>query len=264
MRAPGGSVTNHHSRQPVLRPPILAGIAVVIVAAAVIGTIAALDRGDSPAPDSAPPLASTVEPDPALTAAAFTANVRAEPDRFADVVAVLPEGRDVRLLGRSSDNSWIKIAYPPSSDVEGWVPAEVLPLEGTALDALAVLVVLATATPSPAGDGGPAGESLPDLTIADAFLLQDGRLAIALRNIGDAPLVEVFVPLNVSKASGDILGVLRIGPTTLAPGASATVVTPVVVSETGNYVIEIDRPDEIRESHEFNNVFTALLIAGGG
>ncbi|MDP6605451.1 MAG: hypothetical protein QF664_04225 [Dehalococcoidia bacterium] len=228
-----------------------------------IVAISTLDGGDpTAAPAAATPVAS--ERDASLVAAALTANIRADPDRFADVIAVLPDGRDARLLGRSSDGSWIKIAYPPSSAVEGWVPAEVLLTEGAALDTLPVLVVLATPTPSPAGDGGPAGESLPDLTIAGAFLLQDGRVAIGLRNIGDAPVVEVFVPLNVSKASGDILGVLRIGPTTLAPGERATVVTPVVVSETGSYVFELDRPDEIRESQEFNNAFTTLLIAGGG
>ena len=90
------------------------------------------------------------------------------------------------------------------------------------------------------------------------------RLTIALRNIGDASIVETFVPLNVSKASGEILGVLRIGPTTLAPGASATVLTPVVISETGNYILELDRFDEVRESDEFNNTFTTLLIASRG
>jgi hypothetical protein len=229
----------------------------------VIVAITALDGSDAaPPPATAAPIAT--ERDAALVAAALTANVRADPDRFADVIAVLPDGREARLLGRSSDGSWIKIAYPPSSAVEGWVPAEALLLEAAPLNALPVLVVLVTPTSSPAGDGGPAGESLPDLTIAGAFLLQDGRVAIGLRNIGDAPVVEVFVPLNVSKASGDILGVLRIGPTTLAPGERATVVTPVVVTETGSYVFELDRPDEIRESQEFNNAFTTLLIAGGG
>ena len=88
--------------------------------------------------------------------------------------------------------------------------------------------------------------------------------ALRCVSFGDASIVETFVPLNVSKASGEILGVLRIGPTTLAPGASATVLTPVVISETGNYILELDRFDEVRESDEFNNTFTTLLIASRG
>jgi hypothetical protein len=242
---------------------MLAGIIVVLVAAAVISGVILLGDEDGDGAQTAAATATPTATTPELVIAIATANVRAEPDRFSDVVAVLPTGRSVRLLGRSSDSTWIRVAYPPESDVEGWIPAATVSPAPETLAFLPVLITLATATPA-AGSGDPEGEQLPDLIIADAFLLQDGRLTIALRNIGDASIVETFVPLNVSKASGEILGVLRIGPTTLAPGASATVLTPVVISETGNYLIELDRPDEVRESDEFNNIFTTLLIANGG
>jgi hypothetical protein len=242
---------------------MLAGIIVVLVAAAVIGGIIVVGDPGGDGTQAAAPAAEPTSATPELVIAIATANVRAEPDRFADVIAVLPTGRSVRLLGRSSDSSWIRVAYPPESDVEGWVPMATISPAANALAFLPVLVTLATATPS-AANGNPETEPLPDLIIADAFLLQDGRLTIALRNIGEASIVEAFVPLHVSKASGEILGVLRIGPTTLAPGASATVLTPVVISETGNYILELDRLDEVRESDEFNNTFTTLLIASGG
>ena len=41
-------------------------------------------------------------------------------------------------------------------------------------------------------------------------------------------------------------------------------VTSVIVTSTGNYRIEIDRPDEIRESEELNNSLSTLLVVGGG
>ncbi len=242
---------------------MLAGIIVVLVAAAVIGGIIVFGDSDDDGTQVAAPTAEPTSATPELVIAIATANVRADPDRFADVIAVLPTGRSVRLLGRSSDSSWIRVAYPPQSDVEGWVPVATISPAANTMAYLPELVTLATATPF-ASDGDPEADPLPDLIIADAFLLQDGRLTIALRNIGDASIVETFVPLNVSKASGEILGEQRIGPTTLAPGASATVLTPVVISETGNYILELDRFDEVRESDEFNNTFTTLLIASRG
>lgn len=242
---------------------MLAGIAVVLVAAAVIAGSVIFGGADGDAPQVVTPAAVATAATPEFVIAIATANVRSEPDRFSAVVAVLPTGRTLRLIGRSSDSSWIRVAYPPQSDVEGWVPVETITPAPNTLDFLAVLVTIATPTPS-ATDGDAGGEPLPDLTIADAFLLQDGRLTVALRNIGEASIVEVFVPLNITRASGEILGVLRIGPTTLAPGASATVLTPVVITETGSYILELDRPDEVRESNEFNNTFTTLLIVDGG
>ncbi len=240
---------------------MLAGLAIILVAASVIAAIAYRDSAEDATPLAADPTA-VATPEPGIAVTRFTTNVRSDADRFADVIAIVPEARAARLLGRSSDDRWVKIAYPPASDVEGWVSADAIAIDAAELAALDVLVVLAAPLPEPNATAA-TGEPLPDLTIADAFLLQDGRLAIALRNEGELAIVEALVPLNVSRSSGDILGVLRIGPTTLAPGASATVVTPVIVSETGSYIIELDRPDKIRESQEFNNIFTALLIATG-
>ena len=240
------------------------------MAASVIALIAASEGGaghPSVAATTAPsPSAQTgaSNPEDVSVRAASTANVRAEPNPFAEVVAILPGDRAARALGRTSDSAWVRIAYPPDASSGGWVRADALQLPASAVDELRVLVTVSPAPPPTDGAAVAGGEELPDLIIEEAFLLRDGRLAVGIRNVGNAPLIEAFVPLNVSKSAGDILGVLRIGPTTLAPGASATVVTPVVVKETGSYLLELDRSDEIRESQEFNNTHTTLLIAGGG
>ena len=106
-------------------------------------------------------------------------------------------------------------------------------------------------------------EALPDLAVATAFLLPNGRLTMSLRNGGSAPLENQKISLQISSAEGEILGVLEIGPTSLAPGAVATVVTPVTVLRTGVYVLELDRTNTIAESSEFNNRFSQLLVAPG-
>ena len=249
------------------RPPILAGVAIVTVAAAVIGLIAIAD-GRTDAPASAAPASPGAVPPAAtngalLATAAATTNVRAAPERFAEVVAILPGERDADLLGRTADGLWLRVAYPSGSSSAGWVPAAAMALRDGALDALPVLATTPPPEPAAADTDAADGEALPDLVISDAFLMQNGRLAIAIRNVGDGALVEALIPLNVSKTAGDIVGVLRIGPTTLAPGAAATVVTQVVVTSTGSYLLELDRADEIREVHEFNNTHRTLLIAGG-
>jgi len=223
-----------------------------------------MDRGDDDEIPGTSDEPATAAAEVNAVRASVTTNLRAEPDRFAEVVAILPGEREVRTLGRTSDGAWVSLAYPPDSPTTGWVPAPALRINDATLERLPVLVTIAAPAPDAAGDGAPTAEQLPDLLIADAFLLQDGRLAVGIRNIGEASLVETLVPLIVSKAAGEILGVLRIGPTTLAPGASATVVTPVMVSETGRYLLQLDHSDEIRESGEFNNSYTTLLIAGGG
>ena len=244
-----------------------------MVAAATIGLIAVTDgHTDAPvsaalAPPGAAPggAASPADADGALRAvAAATTNVRAAPERFAEVVAILPGEREADLLGRTADALWVRVAYPPGSSSTGWVPADAMALGDGTLDSLPVFATAPPPEVVAADTVAPDGERLPDLVISDAFLMQNGRLAIAIRNLGDGALVEAFIPLNVSKTAGDIVGVLRIGPTTLAPGAAATVVTQVVVAETGSYLLELDRADEIREVHEFNNTHRTLLIAGGG
>ena len=218
---------------------------------------AAVGAAPSPARDPS----DTTAGDSACHIAVLTANVYSAPTRAAEVVAIVPAGRTAELLGRSADGGWLRVAYPPGSLDHGWLRASALGLHAAAV-AAAPVVAAGTAASEEQRDAVPAEDALPDLTIADAFLLQDGSLAIAIRNIGDAGIVELTVSLHVAKVEGDILGVLRIGPTTLEPGGSATVVTPVLVADAGSYRLELDVGDEIAERQEQNNTHTALLIPG--
>ena len=194
-----------------------------------------------------------------------TTNLRLSPHRAADVVAVIPRGREAELQGRSADGAWAQLVYPPGG-VSGWAPVAAFAISERDIASAPVRASEVETPPTAAAgtaapDATPGPDALPDLSVANAFLLPDGRLTVSVRNGGDAPLVEQRISLRVSSAEGEILGILEIGPTSLAPGAVATAITPVAVRQTGVYILELDRLDAIAESSEFNNSFSQLFVA---
>ena len=198
-------------------------------------------------------------------AAHVTTNLRLSPHRAADVVAVIPRGREAELQGRSADGAWVQLVYPPGG-VSGWAPVAAFAVAERDIASAPVRASGVEAPPTAAAaaapaDATPGPDALPDLSVANAFLLPDGRLTVSVRNGGDAPLVEQRISLRVSSAEGEILGILEIGPTSLAPGAVATAITPIAVRQTGVYILELDRLDAIAESSEFNNRFSQLFVA---
>ncbi len=46
----------------------------------------------------------------------------------------------------------------------------------------------------------------------------------------------------------------------LQPGRSATVNTQIAITQTGEYVLEVDWLDDVKESNEFNNTLRTLLV----
>lgn len=243
----------------------------MVAAALALAAIALFGDGDEAAVDvsGAESFSTSIPPEPNAPRAAahVTTNLREAPEIAAGVVAVIPGGRGAELLGRSGDGAWAHLAYPPGG-VEGWAPLASLEIAETDLAAAPVRATVPGSTPAATGEAGvdpatPGAGTLPDLAVTNAFLLPDGRLTVSLRNGGDAPLEQQRISLQVSSAEGEILGVLEIGPTSLAPGAVATAITPVTVRRTGVYVLEIDRLDMIAESSEFNNRFSQLLVVPG-
>ncbi len=109
-----------------------------------------------------------------------------------------------------------------------------------------------------------APQALPDLTVGAVYLLRDGRIALDIRNDGEGSLQDAKIPLLVTRASGETVGVLEVGPATLASRGVATVITPIVVTSTGTYTLELDRQESIVEAARTNNSVTRLLVVGGG
>jgi len=237
---------------------------VVLVAGALIA-ILAISRGPDAAaePDSgtapASPAASTTEG--VLVTAVLTANAYDAPARNAELLWILPAGQQARLEGRAEASDWALVSYPPGSAAVGWVRAASLGLAAEALAAAPVAAVNVVAGSAPRDT---ARITLPDLTIADVFLLQHNRIAVAIRNVGDAPVRDASMSLVIARAEGDILGVLRIGPTTLSAGATATIVTEIAAERPGTYLVSLDDGNEVAERQESNNALSVLLIPAGG
>lgn len=207
-------------------------------------------RSDRPTSDATPRT-------PAITS---TSNVRARPEAAAPVVAILAVGRTPEVVGRLADSSWLLVQTGPSEADRGWLPANRLPLGPARLEAVAVVHPADTPVASAPGAAG----GLPDLVVASVFLMRDGHIALEIRNDGDGPLTDARIPVLVTRASGETVGVLEVGPTTLPPRGTATVVTPVIVTTTGTYTLQLDRQESIAESARDNNGATRLLVAGGG
>jgi len=255
-----------HRGRPELRAPTIAGGLIVFVAGVIItgvwitgGVGEAGLNGETPDPSATP----TVEGPTAQVA--LTANLYGAPTRTADLVAIVPEGRTVRVTGRTDDSTWIRVMYPVTSTLEGWLP--VANLITASLPELEPVPAVASIA-GPEGDGGVGTvvdePALPDLTVSSADVGQNGLLTVRITNIGRAP-VTGSVGLRVTTAEGEIVGALDVDleASPLAPGRSASVNTGVVVTQTGLFVIEVDPQNEIEEISEFNNSRRVLLVGVG-
>jgi hypothetical protein len=233
------------------------------VAAAALSSAAVRERDNEQLP-SETALArqtSTMAEQAPQVRAVTTSNVYALPTRASQPVAILPGARTADALARSEDGGWVLVECTGGSERRGWIPVEVVVVEGGGLDALPVEPgAIAAAPRAPAAEGASQEQGLPDLVVANAFVLADGRLAAGIRNAGSGAVTDAVLRMRVTSAAGEILGVLVVGPTTLQPGGSATVVTPVMVERTASYRLALDAQDEIAESQESNNALTAILV----
>lgn len=265
-RSPGAVLTKHLTRRH-FRPPTVAGFAIVLLAAGILSMIALFDgteaSGDATA---ATPSATAGAPPPGIgVRVVLTTNVRAGIGGQGDVLAIIPGDRTVEVNGRTEDAAWIQVTYPPDSNLRGWVPARnTVRAWGDVADA-GILSVAAPAgsEEDPGAEEQQPDSELPDLAITDAFVQPGGSLTVRIENVGQGQF-DGTVGLHVLRAEGDIVGVLDIQRTLLEPGRSATVDTRVAIEETGSYVIELDRRDEVEESNEFNNTYRVVLVPSGG
>lgn len=213
-----------------------------------------LSPGTSPETPHSPMLAQAID----------TANVYAHPDRTSQRIAVFPAGQRAVLAGRTADGAWLLVSYPAGSTTRGWVRTASLDAPRAAVEMLAALpaAMLAAAAPTPVR-AAPV-TALPDLAIVELGLLEGDRLAVGIRNLGETATGESTMTLHVMSLEGELIGVLTIGQTSLAPGASATVVTALAIPRPGSYRVEIDPANEIAEAQKGNNTRQALLVPAKG
>lgn len=238
---------------------------IVIVAGVAIGAIWFIDASEGESSDAVPEATEAVIEGP-VAIVALTSNMYGRPTRTADLVAIVPEGRTVRVSGRTDDSEWLRIIYPVTSSLEGWVPAA--NMVAAALPDLAAVPAVASVVQGEDGevDGGLLeSEALPDLTVSSADVQSNGQLAVRITNVGRA-LFAGQVGLRITAADGEIVGVLDVDleASPLGPGRSASINTGTVVTTTGLYVIEVDPVNDVEEASEFNNTRRVLLVGTGG
>ncbi|MDA0815657.1 MAG: hypothetical protein O2924_03695 [Chloroflexi bacterium] len=246
-----------------MRPPTIAGLLIVIVAAATIGGIWVFGSAEDPPTESAA-AASTEPPEGPTARLALTSNLYALPSRTSDLVAIVPEGRSVRVTGRTDDSAWLRVIYPVTSTLEGWVPiSHVMDASTPPIDEIPEVASIATAD-----SGETAGlndePALPDLTVSSADVGANGILSVRITNLGRATFAGT-VGLRVTTAEGEIIGSLDadLAASPLGPGRSAAVNTGVLINTTRLYVIEVDPSDDVEEASEFNNSRRVLLVGLG-
>lgn len=260
----------------------MAGAAIVVTTVAILATIAITQtltqsssaRGsagsDTPtdavadaADEGAPPTHDGL----VMVRALATTNMYASPARSSELVAILPGTQVAEAEAQTPEGDWLLVIFPPGSSQRGWIPSTIVEPEEGSLTSLSIeqADTVRVAAPPPGATVGAADvpAAQVDLSIGEVFVLGDGRIALSLRNEGTALLVAQLVPLRITAAEGDILGVLRIGPATIAAGAVATAVTPVVVESAGSFRLIVDSGNEIAELDEFNNSRDVLLFPPG-
>ena len=247
-------MTNRH-----LRAPLITGFAIVVIAAAVVAIIVALDRADDGNTQNVTiPTATAIPIQGVVAHAVLTTNLRVAPGRQSDIVAIVPTAQLTRVTGRSADGAWLRVAYPATSELTGWAArANFEVLTG---DLATVAVASAGVSVSdPSASATSISNPLPDLELVDAYLLRNGNLTVVVENVGTSTFSGI-IGLQVTTGGGELLGVFDIQETTLLPHRIATVQTDLSIEATGSYLIELDRLDRIEELSEFNNTSRVFLV----
>lgn len=247
-----------------MRPPTIAGLLVIGIAALAIAGVW-LVGGDAGEGAQGEPATATATVEGPQAQLALTSNMYASPSRAADLVAVVPEARIVRVTGRTDDSTWLRVIYPVTSTLEGWIVAANF-VEERLPDLASVPDVASIAEAGSSGEGGLLDEpALPDLTVSSADVAGNGLLTVRITNLGRSAF-NGEVTVRVTTAEGEIVASLDadLAASPLGPGRSAAVNTGLTIAETGLFVIEVDPSNTVEESSEFNNSKRVLLVGVGG
>lgn len=275
-------------------PFVLAGVAVVALLGLMAGALVLVDsaRGDSdtdePRVSIEPKITATLGPR-AKTAIANglvgttngTTAVLFSPGSRS-VLGTLQAGADVQIDGRSTDGNWLRVIFPPNSELHGWIDAEQLDVNGD----VGVLIV-ATAEPAPQidqptaiptyltmipGDDGsptpdltgtPTVAGLPDLVIGTTPTLSSGKLFVAIVNQGSGPMTGDLVVAIFNPDGTALLGGATLPAFTLEPGRSIDIGTGYDVTTAQQLLLVVDPNGEVEEGDNTNNRIVVAVAPSG-
>jgi hypothetical protein len=283
------------TREAVLKHPfVLAGLAVVALLGLAAAVLIIIDsaQGES---ESGPRVGieprETQTPGPvARTAVArgvvgrtnTTTAVRRAPGQLV-VLGTIPRNTDVTIDGQSEGGNWLRIIFPPNSELHGWVEVESVDITGD-LNVLAVvtpepIVVVDLPTTDPNLELTPADtpapdetedpdatetpdSGLPDLVVGTTPVLTDGTLFITVVNQGTGIAEGDFVVAIFDVDGTQLLGGATLSDFSLGAGLSIDIGTGYAVTENQSLLLVVDPNGEIEESDNTNNQITVSVAVG--
>jgi hypothetical protein len=283
------------TREAVLRHPfVLAGLAVVgllgITAAVLIIIDSARDNTESASgvgfeprgTQTAGPIARTAVAEGFVGRTNTTTAVRRAPGQLV-VLGTIPRNTDVTIDGRSEESEWLRIIFPPNSELHGWVEADSVDIVGGAnLASLAVttpepIVVVDLPTTDPelelTPDDTPFPEEteeltptpdtgLPDLVVGTTPILSEGILYVTVVNQGTG-IAEGDLVVAIFDVDGtQLLGGSTLAGFTLGAGLSIDVGTGYAVTESQSLLLIVDPEGNIEESDNTNNQISVSIAVG--
>jgi hypothetical protein len=272
-------------------PVVLAGVAVVALLGLTAGVLVVIDsaRGGSANEPQVVVEPKTATPGPrSKTATAMGVSgstkgvtaVRFAPGTRTQVLGTLPAGRDVQIDGRTSDDGWYRIIFPPNSELHGWVEADALEVTGDPQS-----LVIATAEPpiqvelptepasrlTPEGEGTPTETptpegtplpGLPDLVVGTPPVISEGQLFITVVNQGTGPASGDLVVAIFNADGTALLGGATLPDFTLEAGLSIDVGTGYQVTTNATLLLVVDPNGEIEETDNTNNQIVVAIATG--
>lgn len=285
------------TRAAVLKHPFfLAGLSVVGLLALTAGTLVVAESvrgGANAAPTVIVQSAGTSTPGAARKTAAAsgvsgttrsTTAVRQAPGSRTAVLGTLPATSDVEIDGRTTDAKWLRVIFPPNSELHGWIDATNLDVIGdpnalvVATAEPPVVVELPTeppsvqtanaATPTPAATGtpgtptaGPNGKQ-PDLVVGTPPIITGGKLFVTVVNQGAGDMKGDLVVAIFSADGAALLGGATLPNFTLPAGRSIDIGTGYNVTQNQTLRIVVDPGGIIDETDNTNNSLTVAISVG--
>lgn len=276
----------------VKHPVVLAGVAVVALLGLTAGVLVVIDsaRDSSASEPQVVVEPKTATPGPrSKTATAIGISGRTNgvtavhfsPGRT-QVLGTLQANRDVQIDGRTSDDGWLRIIFPPNSELHGWVAADSLDITGDLLT-LAVAtaeppiqVELPTEpasrfTPQPeetiaeesaTPEGTPTPGGPPDLVVGTTPIISNGQLFVTVVNQGAGTMTGDLVVAIFNPDGTALLGGATLPAFTLEPGSSIDVGTGYQVTTNVSLLLVVDPNGDIEETDNTNNQIVVSIATG--
>ncbi len=291
-------IPSPETRAAVLQHPfVLAGVAVVALLALVAGVLIVVDSARGTSADGPKAVVEPMTATPgnrSRTATAIgvigrtkgTTAVRFAPGSR-NILGTLQRDREVQIDGRTTDAEWLRVIFPPNSELHGWVDAELLDVTGdperlvvaTAEPPIVVdlptqdpdditpvdddeEVPFGTETPDPNATGTPSGDELPDLVVGTTPTLSGGKLFITVVNQGEGDATGDLVIAVFNADETALLSGATLPGFTLEAGRSIDIGTGFEITQSQTLLLVVDPNGEIEETDNANNRITVAIAVG--